>query len=126
MITFRGISKWPVNLAAVSVVVAAALLLTIPTKAQQSEVRPGESLARATVEDTRDPDKLGRIKVRFPTLPGEPSSWALVSLPIGARPGVFALPAAGDEVVVGFEHGDIQRPIVIGFLWNGDRPPASR
>lgn len=125
MITFRGISKWPVNLLAV-LIVAGALLLTLPTKAQESEVRPGESLAQAIVEDTRDPDKFGRIKVKFPWLPAEPSVWARVCLPIGARPGVFPLPQAGDEVVVGFEHGDLQRPIVIGFLWTGDRPPSSR
>lgn len=31
-----------------------------------------------------------------------------------------------DEVLVGFEHGDIYRPFVIGGVWNGkDAPPAS-
>jgi YD repeat-containing protein len=26
-------------------------------------------------------------------------------------------PEAGDEVLVGFEHGDTQHPVVVGFLW---------
>ena len=34
------------------------------------------------------------------------------------------LPEVDDEVLVGFEHGDIHRPYVIGALWNGkDQPP---
>jgi uncharacterized protein involved in type VI secretion and phage assembly len=32
----------------------------------------------------------------------------------------------GDEVLVGFEQGDINHPYILGFLWNGqDRPPTS-
>ena len=34
------------------------------------------------------------------------------------------LPDVDDEVLVGFEHGDIRRPYVLGGLWNGvDKPP---
>ena len=119
MNTFRNFSKWPVTLGA-ALAVAAAVLLTRPTRAQETE--PGESLARAVVVDTLDPDNGGRVKVAFPWFTGDPV-WARVALPIGARPGGFTLPDVGDEVVVGFEHGDIRQPIVIGSLWNGRRPP---
>jgi phage protein D len=38
---------------------------------------------------------------------------------------LFHIPSVDDEVLVGFEHGDLGRPIVLGSLWNGtDRPPA--
>jgi hypothetical protein len=38
--------------------------------------------------------------------------------------GSFVLPEVGDEVLTGFEHGDMNQPVVIGQLWNGeDAPP---
>ncbi len=42
----------------------------------------------------------------------------------GNQRGVFFVPEVGDEVVVGFELGDVNRPVVLGALWNDqDRPP---
>jgi len=78
------------------------------------------------VTDNKDPDKLARIKVRFPTLPGQDSSWwaPLAALGAGADRGWFFLPEIDDEVLVVFEHGDFRRPVVLGALWNGvDLPP---
>jgi uncharacterized protein involved in type VI secretion and phage assembly len=78
------------------------------------------------VVDNNDPEKLGRVKVRFPTLPGQDTStWAPMSaLGAGKDRGWYFLPEIEDEVLVMFEHGDIHRPIVLGALWNGqDAPP---
>jgi phage baseplate assembly protein V len=80
------------------------------------------------VVDNRDPEQLGRVKVRFPTLPGQDTShWApIAALGAGKDRGWWFLPEIDDEVLVAFEHGDIARPVVLGALWNGvDVPPAS-
>ena len=79
------------------------------------------------VTNNADPEGLGRVKVTFPWLcDTDESAWArLVSPMAGAGCGFFALPEIGDEVLIGFEHGDIHRPFVLGALWNGqDKPPV--
>lgn len=78
------------------------------------------------VVDNKDPDKLARVKVKFPTLPGTDTSWwaPVASLGAGKDRGWFFLPEIDDEVLVMFAHGDIRRPIVLGAIWNGkDKPP---
>ena len=80
------------------------------------------------VTNNKDPEGMGRIKVKFPWLSEEDeSNWARVtSLMAGKERGIFILPEIDDEVLVVFEHGDINRPYVIGSLWNGkDVPPES-
>jgi uncharacterized protein involved in type VI secretion and phage assembly len=78
------------------------------------------------VEDVDDPVGEGRIRVRFPWLPGENQSyWAPVAtLMSGNGRGSWVMPEVGDEALVAFEQGDVNHPFVLGFLWNGrDRPP---
>ena len=79
----------------------------------------------ALVTDNADPQSLGRVKLRFPTLSEDyESDWARLAQP-GAGPdsGITMLPDVNDEVLVGFESGDIRRPYVIGGLWNGQDKP---
>lgn len=84
-------------------------------------------LVRGIVDDNADPESLGRVRVRLPWLNDEFSSaWApVMQLGAGPESGTMFLPAVQDEVLVGFEHGLIDRPVVVGGLFNGvDKPPA--
>jgi uncharacterized protein involved in type VI secretion and phage assembly len=79
------------------------------------------------VTNNKDPDGMGRVKVKFPWLSAEDEShWARVVSPMaGKERGIYFLPEVDDEVLVAFEHGDMRFPYVIGALWNGkDAPPA--
>lgn len=84
------------------------------------------SVVVGIVTNNRDPDGLCRVKVKFPTLPGnEESHWArLVSPMAGDGRGFEFIPEVNDEVLVAFEHDDSHRPFILGSLWNGkDKPP---
>lgn len=42
----------------------------------------------------------------------------------GNQRGAYFMPEVGDEVVVGFEMGDVNRPVILGALWSDvDAPP---
>ncbi len=78
------------------------------------------------VTNNQDPDKLGRVKVKFPWLSEEEESgWARIVTPMaGNSRGLYLLPEVDDEVLVAFEHGVLEAPYVLGALWNGqDAPP---
>jgi phage protein D/phage baseplate assembly protein gpV len=78
------------------------------------------------VTNNKDPLEMGRVRVKFPSLSADDeSAWARMVAPMaGDGRGFFYLPEVDDEVLVGFESGDIHRPFVIGALWNGkDKPP---
>lgn len=78
------------------------------------------------VTNNKDPDALGRVKVKFPWLSDtDESHWARVVTPMaGGGRGFYFLPEVDDEVLVAFEHGDVGLPYVLGSLWNGkDKPP---
>jgi uncharacterized protein involved in type VI secretion and phage assembly len=78
------------------------------------------------VTDNKDPQKLGRVKVKLPVLSEQDTTfWVpIVMQGAGKNRGWFFIPEADDEVLVLFEHGDLNRPLVLGALWNGkDKPP---
>ncbi len=56
-----------------------------------------------------------------------PSAPARLATPMaGAGRGAFFRPEVGDEVVVAFEQGDVNCPVILGSLWNDrDQPPPS-
>jgi uncharacterized protein involved in type VI secretion and phage assembly len=84
----------------------------------------------ASVLENRDPDGLARVRVRVSALAdtsGGNELWARVAtMMAGRNRGTLFVPDVGDEVLVAFEHGDLNVPYVIGALWNAKaRPPAS-
>jgi phage protein D len=99
-------------------------LLGLLRDRERAVTPPG--LVIGVVTDNQDPEGWGRVKVKYPWLsPDHASDWARVVSP-GAGPdrGIEFLPEIDDEVLVGFEMGDIGHPYVLGGLWNGqDAPP---
>jgi len=106
---------------------------------RDDSTRPMYGVAVGKVADIRDPMGIGRIKVVFPWLAEDDvdtvvidendrrahSYWARVaSLMAGGQRGAYFIPDVGEEVLVAFEHGELDRPVVIGVMWNhDDKPP---
>lgn len=73
----------------------------------------------AFVAETLDPGNMGRIRVRYPWQDenGDPSPWIRVTLPLATTGGaVNFTPNVGDEVMVGYVHGNIEHPYAMGYL----------
>ena len=88
-----------------------------------------DGIAIGLVTSNEDPDGLGRVKVKFPWLSDkETSHWARIATPsAGNERGIFFLPEVHDEVLVGFAHGMMDQPYILGSLWNGvDKPPVAK
>jgi uncharacterized protein involved in type VI secretion and phage assembly len=85
-----------------------------------------KGVAIAVVTQNRDPDGLGRVKLKF-SWESEPreSDCARCAVPMAGKDrGTYFLPEVGDEVLVAFEREDMRFPYVLGALWNGqDAPP---
>ncbi len=93
---------------------------------ENSQAKRVNGVVSALIANNKDPEGLGRVKVKFPWLTEESESdWAkIVSFMAGKERGGFFLPEVGDEVLVAFEQGDIDCPYVIGALWNGEDKPS--
>lgn len=85
----------------------------------------------AKVVDNQDPKNMGRVKVQFvwQQLDEHPqhktSSWMRVQMPnagsseaVDKNRGFFFIPEIGDQVMVGYEYGDPDRPFVMGSLYH--------
>ncbi|MBN1700202.1 MAG: hypothetical protein JW881_22010 [Spirochaetales bacterium] len=71
------------------------------------------------VEDNKDPDKLGRLKVRFPFW-GETiaTGWIPFARPYAGKDrGLWALPEIDDQVVCVFLNDNPSKPVVIGCMY---------
>lgn len=79
-------------------------------------------LLNAIVKDIWDEKHPGMVKVEY--LMGEKdkktSDWVRVMTGYGGNGfGNYWLPEIGTEVLVGFIHGNMNMPVVLGCLWNG-------
>jgi len=106
----------------------------MPFRTQLITARPvmsGPQLATVVGPDGEEiwTDSFGRIKVQFAwdivgTNDDSSSCWIRVTQPwTGKGWGAASIPRVGEEVIVEFLDGDVDRPIVIGRVFNADRMP---
>jgi type VI secretion system secreted protein VgrG len=74
-------------------------------------------------------DPYGRVKLKFHwdrvgAKDENATCWVRVATPFAGRKwGMIHIPRVGQEVVVQFEEGDPDRPVVTGMMWNADNMP---
>jgi type VI secretion system secreted protein VgrG len=103
--------------------------------------RPARTTPRPTVEGTQTAvvvgnagdeiftDKYSRVKVQFPwdrkgQKDANSSCWVRVAtLWAGKQWGIIHIPRVGQEVIVAFEEGDPDRPIIVGSVYNAENMP---
>jgi type VI secretion system secreted protein VgrG len=103
--------------------------------------RPARTIPRPRIDGTQTAvvvgnsgdeiftDKYGRIKVQFPwdrqgQNNADSSCWIRVATPwAGTQWGIIHIPRVGQEVVIAFEEGDPDRPIVVGSVYNAQEMP---
>jgi uncharacterized protein involved in type VI secretion and phage assembly len=77
---------------------------------------------RGTVVDNQDPAKIGRLKLKVPSVLGGDvvTGWATPCAPYGGagNQGFLFIPAVGAGVWTEFEEGDLEFPIWAGTFWS--------
>jgi type VI secretion system secreted protein VgrG len=99
----------------------------------QTAIVSGGTSDTSSGENTIDVDELGRIRVIFHFDEEKPTSSyvRLGTIYSGNDWGAQFLPRVNSEVIVSFINGDIDRPIIVGALYNGNNsiphsPAASK
>jgi uncharacterized protein involved in type VI secretion and phage assembly len=77
---------------------------------------------RGLVVDNADPEQLGRLKLKVPSVLGSDvvTGWALACVPYGGdvNQGMLFIPEVDAGVWVEFEEGDLEFPIWVGTFWS--------
>jgi len=83
---------------------------------------------RGIVDDVGDPEALGRLRAKVPSVFGdEVTPWALPCAPYaGPGVGLHAIPPVGAGVWIEFEAGNPELPIWTGGWWATGDPPADQ
>ena len=107
--------------------------MAIPGKAEyppypNCDVFPVSEAQRAVVMDNKDPEQMGRVRVQFSWQEIQNSDlmtpWIRIAQAHGGEgKGSYIIPETGEEVMVGFENGNAEKPYVIGTLYHGEQRP---
>lgn len=90
--------------------------------------KPQPDMQLADVISNNDPNSHGRIKVKFKWAcnNNDTTEWLRVLTPdagqsekVSKNRGVVFIPEVGDQVIVGFEEGNIAKPFVLGSVYHG-------
>lgn len=95
-----------------------------------SDLYPVSGVQHAWVVDNNDEElNLGRVRVTFQWQGFHDDSlspWIRVARPYaGDGKGFIYTPEQGEEVLVGFENNNVEKPFVIGSVHNGDQKPKT-
>ena len=90
-----------------------------PRRAERPSI---DGVLMAKVTNNRDPDNLGRVRVALVTVPDVELSWARVAQRTNGNPPTP--PQVDDKVLVAFEDGDPERPMVVGTVSTETAAPA--
>ena len=87
---------------------------------------PQAETQRAVVMDNKDEKYLGRVRVQFLWQKEQDENmmtpWIRIAQPHGGEnKGFYFIPEIDEEVMVGFENGNAEKPYVIGTLWHGEQ-----
>ena len=94
-----------------------------------NDMNPIVETQRAKVIDNKDPEQLGRIRAQFLWQELQDESmmtpWIRIAQPHGGdNKGFYFIPEIDEEVMVGFENGNAEKPYVIGTLYHGKQHPG--
>lgn len=79
-----------------------------------------EGVMVGIVTNNKDPDGLGRVKLKLPMREVDvETDWVrIATMMAGSDMGSLFIPEVNDEVLVAFHLGEVRQPFVIGMLWN--------
>jgi uncharacterized protein involved in type VI secretion and phage assembly len=102
-----------------------SVLETLNDEDQDTGDKPVYGIVTGTVSANNDPEKQGRVQVNINTFEDKHvTKWAPVAtMMAGSGRGSLFLPDVDDEVLVAFEHGNLNAPYVVGSIWNGKSQP---
>lgn len=104
--------------------------IAYPVSAHVSPIRTSKA-QRAIITHNQDPLKLNRVRVRYPwqgktdskdelTSSEDSTPWISIVLPMASNGSGFNfLPEVGDEAIINYESGNIERPYVEGMVYSG-------
>ena len=86
---------------------------------------------RAVVVNNFDPERLGRVQVKYPwqtktePLTADATPWIRVCYPMASNEsGFMFFPKKDDEVLIDYEEGNIERPFVAGSFYSKNNSPS--